>query len=107
MRALAASTMPGIQKPHWTDPHDPKAKTKASFSLRDSPSTVNMSLPTALAVVITQERIGFPSIRTVHVPQAPSEQPSLTEYSFRSSLRYRSRGLSSSVVLEIPFTVKV
>ena len=66
-----------------------------------------MLLPSALAVVSTHERISFPSTITEQVPQAPSEHPSLTEYSFRSSLRYLINGLFSSVVLAIPFTTNV
>ena len=100
-------TMPGMQKPHWTAPLDPNAKTKASFSLTDSPSTVRMLLPSALFVVRTHDFTARPSTMIVHVPHAPSEHPSLTEYSLRSSLRYLSRGLSSSVVLTTPFTVNV
>ena len=45
------------------------------------------------------------SATTVQVPQAPSLHPSFTEYRCRSSLRYRSSGLSSSVSRSIPLTV--
>ena len=107
IRALAAITMPGMQKPHCTEPAVPKAYTNASFSRRLRPSTVMMFLPTALSVVRTHDFTAYPSTTIVHVPQAPSEHPSLTEYSLRSSLRYLSRGFFSSVVLSIPFTVNV
>ena len=106
MSAFPAITIPGMQNPHCTEPLDPKAYTKASFSSPLSPSVVMIFLPTASFVVSTQDFTALPSTMIVHVPHAPSLQPSLTECRCRSSRRYRSSGFSSSVLLMIPFTVK-
>ena len=48
-----------------------------------------------------------PLIRTVQAPQAPSEQPSLTDVSLRSSLRNLISFLSFSEETFFPFTVSV
>ena len=85
--AFAAITMPGVQKPHCTAPAWPKAYTYASFSNSLSPSVVIICLPPSLSVRCTQAFIARPSIITVHVPHAPSLQPSFTEVSRSSSLR--------------------
>ena len=79
IKAFPAITIPGMQKPHCTEPFEPKAYTKASFSSSVRPSVVMIFFPAASFVVSTQDFTAFPSTTMVHVPQAPSLQPSLTE----------------------------
>ena len=54
-----------------------------------------------------QERAGLPSMSTVHAPQAPSLQPSLTEVRRSSSRRKRSSVPPDFGVTDCPLTVNV
>jgi hypothetical protein len=61
-RSCAATTRPGVQKPHWTAPHSTNAScTGCSRSPSASPSTVVTSRPIAWPAATRQEQTGSPS----------------------------------------------
>lgn len=63
----------------------------------------------ALPTDVTQERVRWPSIKTMQAPHRPSPQPYLELVKWRSSLRTSSRGRSGSVstVRFWPLTIRV
>ena len=58
-----------------------------AFSRSDKPSIVTTDLPSNWDNLVTQAFAFFPSIITVHVPQAPALQPSLVPVNFKSALK--------------------
>src|ERR1700687_2719171 len=57
---------------------------------------VVISLPAALLIGVTQDRIALPPSLTVQAPQRPTPQPNLVPISPNSSRRYQSRGICGS-----------
>src|SRR6185503_17516870 len=75
-RALAASIMPGVQKPHCNPCSSLKPSWIGCSSLAPaSPSTVVTSWPSACTASMVQLLIGFPSNSTVQAPQFVVSQP--------------------------------
>ena len=70
--AVAATTMPGMQKPHWIAPVSTKACcTGESWPSLPNPSTVvTVALPTSPARH-RHARAAIPSIKTVQLPHTP------------------------------------
>ena len=105
-RALAASSIPGVQNPHCS----PWQARNASWmgcspSASASPSTVSTSAPSACTASIRHESVARPSTSTVQAPQAPCSQPTCvpvspspcrrkSESSVRGSAARRGRGRS-------------
>ena len=84
--AVAATTMPGVQKPHCIAPPSTNARCTGCICRRGaSPSTVVTDRPTTSAIGTTQARASAPSISTLHAPHAASPQPYLVPVSPRSS----------------------
>ena len=91
--ALADSTIPGVQKPHWVPPSSTSALwIGCSSPALASPSMVSTSRPATSSAKTRQALTGAPSIRTVQVPQLPLPHPSLVPVK-----PMRSRKSSSSV----------
>ena len=92
-RALAAISIPGVQKPHCTAPHSRNAACSGCSgpSGEASPSMVSSRTPFARRMRKRQESTGFPFTSTTQVPQSPVVQPSLVPMSLRSSRRNRRR----------------
>src|SRR5262245_66512197 len=61
-----------------------------------SPSTVRMRLSRHSPTVVIHDRVGLPSMRTVHAPHSPSPQPYLQPVSARSSRSTLNRLRSGS-----------
>ena len=64
-----------------------------------------MFFPANLSVLNTHALVALPSIITIHVPQAPSEHPFLTEVIFISSLRKSKSFLPSFATTFSPFNI--
>src|SRR6185437_4064039 len=78
------------------------------FSAVPRPSRVTISdVPTALSGVM-QERVAFPSIRTVQEPHWPRPQPNLGPRNWSSSPKTYSSGVAGSrlTVCTRPFTFR-
>ncbi len=72
----AVSSMPGVQKPHWSAFSARNACWRSAIApLSATPSIVSTRQPSAWAASIRQPRIGVPSTRTVHAPHTPCSQP--------------------------------
>src|SRR5699024_3105872 len=85
INAFAHIIIPGVQKPHCTAPALAKAYEYTFCSLSLNPSIVIIFLPSNFLSLCTHAFTALPSIIKVHVPQAPCEQPSLTECMCKSS----------------------
>src|SRR5512137_1299075 len=70
-RCFAATTMPGMQKPHWSPPAVAKAWAKMCRSRGAKPSSVTTCLPATLPAAMTQDESARPSTSTVQEPQDP------------------------------------
>ena len=74
--ALAAISMPGVQKPHWAAKWSMKACCSGCRSGPfASPSRSRPRGPRSVSASVRQERCGSPSISTVQTPQVPWPQP--------------------------------
>ena len=107
-RSAAATTNPGVQKPHCTAPASANASwTGWRAPSAASPSTVTTSCPSACAASTRHEQTSSPSRRTEHEPHSPCSQ---AFFDPGSASRSRSvvRRLSpaqTSVSWRSPFTV--
>src|SRR5699024_7787409 len=91
-RSCAATTRPGVQKPHCTAPHSTKDScTVSSWSPSASPSTVRTSRPSTWPAATMQEHAGTPSRYTVHEPHSPCSQAFFEPASPSRSRRTYSR----------------
>src|ERR1700756_803769 len=76
------------QKPHWSAWHSQKPSwTGCSSPLRDSPSTVVTSDPSAWTANIVQDLTAYPSTRTVQAPQTPVSHPTCVPVNPHTSRR--------------------
>ena len=92
--ALAASIIPGVQKPHCRPCSSLKPSWIGCSSLAvPSPSTVVTSWPSAWTASIVQLFTGLPSNSTVQAPQLVVSQPVWVPVSLKP---WRSRWASSS-----------
>src|SRR6266849_161843 len=90
-RALTVSSMPGVQKPHWSAAWRVKAASSRSNSGRSArPSIVVTSFPAASTARKQHELTGSPSSRTVHAPQTCTSQERFAPVSASSSRRKSS-----------------
>ena len=78
-RAVAATSIPGVQMPHCAAPCRRKEFCKRSkIGARSaSPSTVVISQPSTCPAAIKHEQTCSPSSKTVQAPQSPASQPTL------------------------------
>ena len=107
--ALAAITMPGVQKPHWMAPFAMNAFCSGCIAPSDaSPSMVVTSWPSAATASTRHDLTASPSRSTVQVPQSPKSQPLLVPVSPRCS-RNRSRRVTlgrTATLWASPLTVR-
>ena len=61
------------------------------------------SLPTTAEMGITQDRVGWPSTKTVHAPHIAMPQPNLVPTRFTSSRNAHNNGLSSGALMVTDF----
>src|SRR5206468_390151 len=95
--ACAASSIPGVQKPHWR----PCFAWKARWIGWSSPSgarlaTVAMSAPWAWTARTRQESVSRPSSQTAHVPQPPCSHATCTPVRPSSCRRKSARSSRGS-----------
>jgi hypothetical protein len=80
--ALAAMSMPGVQKPHCAAKPSMNASWRGWKALPwRRPAAVSTARPAQASASIRQARWGSPSISTVQAPQVPCPQPALGEVS--------------------------
>src|SRR6266542_4268204 len=109
-RALAASIMPGVQKPHCRPCSCLKAAWMGwSWPSVSSPSTVSTARPSACTARKVQDLMGTPSTSTVQAPQPEVSQPRWVPVSRSSSRRKwaSSRRGSPSALRSAPLTLTV
>ncbi len=107
--AAAATSIPGVQMPHWAPPWARKACCSPPISPAAwSPSSVSTLRPSRPPTDVMHALTGRSSSRTVHAPQSPASHPTLVAVRPRSS---RSRSLrrvgEASASTCAPFTVRV
>jgi hypothetical protein len=109
--AVAATTWPGVQMPHWKPPHSRKARCTrdSSPSGPASPSTVVISRSATMPTGTRQADISRPSTRMLQAPHTPTPHPSLVPVRPRSSRRTSSTGRAGGVRTDRvrPLTVTV
>ena len=110
-RDFPMSTIPGVQKPHWTAPCSRKDcwigwRLPSGFA---SPSTVKTSLPSIPMASVRHDSTGSPSTRTVQDPHSPMPHPYFAPVSPNCSLRtLRSNSLGATRISRFtPLTFKV
>src|SRR6266511_3281970 len=109
-RALAASIMPGVQKPHCRPCSCLKAAWMGwSWPSLSSPSTVSIPRPSACTARNVQDLIGTPSTSTVQAPHPEVSQPMCVPVSPTCSRRKWTSSLrgSTSALCSTPLTVTV
>ncbi|OPZ77026.1 MAG: hypothetical protein BWY79_01348 [Actinobacteria bacterium ADurb.Bin444] len=91
-KAVALTTNPGVQKPHWIAPLATKASWRGvSPPSADNPSMVVISRFSTSPTNTRHELRGWPSMRTIQAPHSPSPHPSLAPVRPRRSRRQNSR----------------
>ena len=84
----APRIIPGVHQPHCRASASRNAScTGCSLPSGARPSMVTMRLPATLPTLVMHERVGTPSISTVHAAHCPSPQPYLVPVRSRSSRR--------------------
>ncbi len=109
-RSVAATTIPGVQNPHWTAPASCMAFwTALSTPSGDMPSTVVTSEPSTSAAMTRQEHTTWPSRTTEQEPHSPCSQASFAPgwpMSWRMMSR-RLRGCITLAAVSSPFSLKL
>src|SRR6185437_3353558 len=98
--AVADMTCPDWQYPHCGTSSFCHAVCTALASRVARPSIVVTSAPSLIDDSgVWHERVGLPSISTVHAPQRPRPQPYLVPVSFSESRRIHKSGVSGATAL--------
>src|SRR5579872_272627 len=102
--AFSRTTMPGVQKPHWSAPVAENASAKRRRSSGAMPSRVVTERPSTRSSPSEQAMIALPSRRTVQQPHWPDgEQPSFGEVTSSSSRSAERRWGCSPTSTSRPF----
>src|SRR5688572_8815712 len=108
MSDAARTTMPGMQKPHWTPPSSTKASPMVRRRSAGTPSSVTISWPSICSGLRRHDKAGRPSIITRQQPHAPSgAQPFFADTTPHSSRRTSSRCIPVSYVASVGFPFSV
>ncbi|MCP9972265.1 hypothetical protein LUX57_50275 [Actinomadura madurae] len=88
-RAVAWTTCPGVQKPHWNAPRSANAARRSADSSA-RPSAVVTS-PSTSSTGVAQDSRGRPATSTVQAPHSPRSHASLTDVAPNRSRRTAAR----------------